>query len=110
MKKAAIVFNILEMIGFIILALIYIIAGTTANAELIKAISDATGVADLTKGVLIGVGVVYLVPLLWIVPMTIHIAKANKNGTKIGLVFKIIDLILVNLISGILLLCDNSDN
>ena len=51
-----------------------------------------------------------VIPLLWNIPMTIHVFKNLKNDEPISTGFKICALLFVNLIAGILLLClDNID-
>lgn len=49
-------------------------------------------------------------PLAWILPMTVHYCRAIKNNRPVGIFFKICTLIFVNLIAGILMLIDQSDN
>ena len=48
-----------------------------------------------------------ILPLIWVLPMTIHYFNATKNGYDVGTGFKVCTLIFVNLIVGILMLCDN---
>lgn len=48
-----------------------------------------------------------LIPLLWYVPMTIIVYKAYKGESELSTGFNICVLLFVNLIAGILLLCDN---
>lgn len=48
-----------------------------------------------------------LLPLAWMLPMTITYCKKVKNNQPISTGFKVCILIFVNLISGVLLLCDN---
>ena len=48
----------------------------------------------------------YLIPLAWCIPMTISYCKKIKNGQPIGTGFKICSLLFVNMIAGILMLCD----
>ena len=48
-----------------------------------------------------------LLPLAWMLPMTITYCKKVKNNQPISMGFKVCILIFVNLISGVLLLCDN---
>ena len=49
----------------------------------------------------------YLVPLIWCIPMTIHVYKAYKGEEDLSVGFKVCVLLFVNLIGGILLLCDD---
>lgn len=52
----------------------------------------------------------YLVPLCWTIPMTVYYWKAVKNNTPVSTAFKICSLIFVNVVAGILMLCDHSDD
>ena len=52
----------------------------------------------------------YILPLVWCIPMTVSYSGKIKRGEKVGVGFKICLLIFVNLIGGILALCDNSSN
>ena len=45
-------------------------------------------------------------PLIWMIPMCVHINHCQANNAKMGLAFKICVLLFGNLISGILLLVD----
>ena len=47
-----------------------------------------------------------LIPLCWMIPMTVHYHKAAKENRPVGIGFKICTLLFVNLLSGILMLCD----
>ena len=51
----------------------------------------------------------YLLPLLWVLPMTIVYCNKVNNKEPIGVGFKICILLFVNMIAGILLLCDSDD-
>ena len=52
----------------------------------------------------------YLIPLAWMLPMTICLSKKLKNNQPISVGFKICILLFVNTISGILLLCMKDEN
>lgn len=54
--------------------------------------------------------IIVLIPLIWIIPMTIHYCKMVNIKQNVCLAFKICTLIFVNFIAGILMLCDTSDN
>lgn len=56
------------------------------------------------------VGFVYLIPIAWCLPMTITYSNKCKNSEPVGAGFKVCTLLFVNLIAGILMLCDNSNN
>jgi len=48
-----------------------------------------------------------LVPLAWCIPMTVVYFNKVNQGQKVGTAFKVCTLLFVNLIAGILMLCDN---
>ena len=51
---------------------------------------------------------IYIIPLLWTIPMTVSLSKKLKNNEPISVGFKICTFLFCNTISGILLLCMNS--
>ena len=48
----------------------------------------------------------WLLPLAWTIPMTLNYCQKIKTGEKLSTGFKICSLLFVNLIAGILMLCD----
>ena len=52
---------------------------------------------------------IYIVPILWIVPLTIAYFKKNKKNEKIGIGFKIAILLLVSVIGGVILLVEEDN-
>ena len=58
---------------------------------------------------MLGMAIGYLVPLLWAVPMTLHYCRCVKQNQPVGVVFKVCTLLFVNLIAGIIMLCDNNN-
>ncbi|MBR2441835.1 MAG: hypothetical protein IKB20_02055 [Clostridia bacterium] len=48
----------------------------------------------------------YIIPLAWCLPMTISYCKKIKENRPISTSFKVCTLLFVNLIAGILMLCD----
>lgn len=50
-----------------------------------------------------------IVPLIWLIPMTVSYCDKIKNHEHVGLSFKICTLLFANQIAGILMLCDNED-
>lgn len=52
----------------------------------------------------------YLIPLAWMLPMTISLFNKAKHGRPISVGFKVCTLLFVNLIAGILLLAMPSDD
>ena len=63
----------------------------------------------LTYGGLIPYTIASIVPLAWVIPMTVVFCRKVSNGERIGIGFKICTLLFVNTIAGILMLCA-SDN
>ncbi len=49
----------------------------------------------------------FIIPLAWCIPMTIKVYKAYKGETELSTGFDVCVLLFVNLIGGILLLCDD---
>lgn len=56
------------------------------------------------------VGIIYWIPLCWVVPMTV-VYNNSINGMRppVGVAFKICALLFASLIAGILMLCDNNN-
>ncbi len=48
-----------------------------------------------------------LIPLLWTIPMTVTYFKRTEQGLPVSTAFKICSLLFVNLIAGVLMLCDD---
>ena len=51
----------------------------------------------------------FLIPLAWMIPMTIHYSNAIKENRPVGIGFKICAFLFVNMIAGILMLCDTKN-
>lgn len=51
----------------------------------------------------------FLIPLAWCIPMTLHYIQLKKDNQPVGTGFKICVLLFVNLIAGILMLCDKDN-
>ena len=49
-----------------------------------------------------------LIPLAWMIPMTVHCYRCMENNEKASIGFGVCTLIFVNLVSGILLLIDTT--
>lgn len=58
--------------------------------------------------------IIPVIPLIWIIPMTIYFVIKSKSQQRIEIGYKICVLLFVNLIAGIMLLCrkenDQEDN
>ncbi len=48
-----------------------------------------------------------LIPLCWMIPMTVSLFNKAKTGEPITTGFKVCTLLFVSLVAGICLLCDN---
>ena len=59
-------------------------------------------------GTIIAALSLYLIPLLWCIPMTVAYFSMTKNEEHIGVGFKVCCLLFVSVIGGILMLCDNN--
>lgn len=46
-----------------------------------------------------------LIPLIWMLPMTLSYSKKIKNEESVSMGFKVCTLLFVNMIPGILMLC-----
>ena len=51
----------------------------------------------------------YLLPLIWCLPMTLSYSEKIKNGERVSTGFKVCCLLFVNMVAGILMLCDNDN-
>ncbi len=49
---------------------------------------------------------IYLIPLAWCIPMTVSYFNKVKKGQPVSMAFKVCTLLFVNLIAGIIMLCD----
>lgn len=103
--KVAKVFLILTIVGCVLSAfssILPILGGMP---------SDMTEEAWLLlKSASIGGFIGGLVPLAWVIPMTVVIFRKLRDNKRIGMGLKVCTLIFVNIISGILLLCMNDNN
>lgn len=77
-----------------------------------KVKSDSNGLQTAAKVLMIIATVIlgiYIIPLAWCLPMTIHYCNAIKNKEKVGTGFKVCSLLFVSLLAGIFMLCDGND-
>ena len=51
-----------------------------------------------------------LIPLIWMIPMTITYWKACDQGKDVSVAFKVCSLLFVNVIAGVLMLCDSIED
>lgn len=50
-----------------------------------------------------------LIPLCWMIPMTVHYFHAVRDKRHVGVGFKVCSLLFVNLLAGIFMLCAKED-
>ena len=50
-----------------------------------------------------------IIPLAWCIPMTVSYYKNITEGRSVSVGFKVCTLLFVNLIAGVLMLCDTED-
>ena len=81
-----------------------LVAADPDMAEVFSMI-DAVKLEKVVNTVIIVGAIFALIPLCWILPMRKKILKAMKEGTTLTTGFKVCTLIFVNLILGIVLLC-----
>lgn len=84
---------------------------TTQNTQNNSSSQDSLGTVAFVFMILSCVFLgLYLIPLIWCIPMTVCLNRQLKSGEPISVGFKICILIFVSLIAGILLLCRNENN
>ena len=76
-----------------------VISGNQEEGSLVTIAKVLMILTTVTSGFL-------LIPLAWCIPMTVHYFNCIKNKEKVSVAFKICVLIFMNVISGILMLCD----
>ena len=103
LQVAAKVFMVVGCVMWVLSACAMAILGIIMSNSTIE-VSSQLGVMYLVMAV------VYLLPLAWCLPMTSCYFNKTANKEEIGLGFKICTLIFVNLIAGILMLCDDNRN
>ena len=80
------------------------VPATTGSANTGSGITTAVKVFMILSCIFQGI---YIIPLAWCIPMTVSYSRKIKNGQPIGTGLKVCTLLFVNLIAGILMLCDN---
>lgn len=79
-------------------------AATTTEEKKFSGLQMAAFILMIISTVAIGW---LLVPLAWCIPMTVSYYNSVKNGRPVSMGLKVCTLLFVNLIAGILMLCDN---
>ena len=84
------------------------VASTTSNAILDE---DDKKIFRLIIKIFMIIGCIAtgwsLIPLIWTIPLTVHVFRKLNNKEPIGIGVKICTLLFVNLVAGIMLLCMN---
>ena len=82
----------------------------TANYKKVTNCDEKGGLQTIIKVFLIIACVFsvfsFLIPLAWCLPMTINYNKKVECGERVGTGFKVCTLLFVNLVAGILMLCE----
>lgn len=79
-------------------------AATTTEEKKFSGLQMAAFILMIISTVAIGW---LLVPLAWCIPMTVSYYNSVKNDRPVSMGLKVCTLLFVNLIAGILMLCDN---
>ena len=103
LATVAFAFGIIQIVGAIFVALVYVVLG-------IWMYSIGTPDASILGTTYITGGIISLVTLAWGIPMTLRMNKIRKGEDVGGTAFCVCTLLFWNLISGILLLVDQSKN
>lgn len=74
-------------------------------ARQVSGLATAAKVFMIIGTVVMGL-TLWLIPLAWCIPMTVSYFKKIANGEPISTGFKVCTLLFVNVIGGILMLCD----
>lgn len=83
------------------------------KTDAIKKQSDSTTLKTIAKIFMVLSCIVLgwsLIPLIWTIPMTVKYWNDVKYNRPTSTAFKICSLLFVNVIAGIVMLCDNEDN
>ena len=78
------------------------VATTSQSNSGLKTVAKVFMIIGTVCSALVG----YLIPLAWCLPMTIVYFGKVKRGEKVSTGFKVCTLLFVNLIAGIVMLCD----
>lgn len=106
--QVAFIFNIITMVSLaLVVPVIALMGSAIASFVSVNSGSDTIGIA--TGGEFsIAWLILCLIPLAWMIPMTIYLSKIRKGQTKITTAYSVCTLLFVNVVSGILLLVEQS--
>lgn len=77
---------------------------STTTAKVDSGLKTACKILMILSTVALAWGII---PLAWCIPMTISYCRKIKNNEEVSMGFKICTLLFVNVVAGILMLCDN---
>lgn len=115
------IFMILGAVACVIIAIFFLVSGIVLKnvdsiADLISQSHVAFDIAllydinvDLLANICLVCSVGVLLPLFYVIPMIVHYFKSTKNKKPLSTAFKICTLMFVNMIAGILMICDNDE-
>lgn len=105
------VFMVMGIVACIVISIFFLVAATTLNEVGLadSFLSSSINLTLLTRIYFI-CSVLALLPLFYLIPMTVYYFKATKNKRPVGMAFKVCTLLFVNMIAGILMICDNTEN
>ena len=89
-QTVAVVFMILSIVAVVCSGAVYLLMGL-----------------DAEEPIAVVLGILSLIPVAWMIPMTVNVSKSCKRGKPLSVGFKVVTLIFVNVISGIILLATN---
>lgn len=103
LSTVAFAFGVVSIVGVALLAAVYIILAVVM-------FSTGTDEGSVLGSGYITSGIICVIPLAWAIPMTLKMNRVRKGEETAGIAFCICTLLFLNLISGILLLVDQSKN
>ena len=89
--------NKLRLVALIFMIISIAFSGVAAILVAVQAMA-----LDMT----LAIALFSLVPLIWLIPMTVTLKKANDANESLSTGYKVVILLFANLVAGILLLCD----
>ncbi len=110
LQVAAAVFMVLSCVSVVLCSLTLL--GVLLVVNNLSSLVTVMFVPNYTDIILPGyfwlIALIPLVALLWVVPMTVYYFKSMKKKEPVGMAFKVCTLIFVNVIPGVLMLCDTT--
>ena len=78
------------------------VSGKNENSDILSTLAK---VFMIIGTVIMGI---YIIPLLWCLPMTMYYINKVKNGQKVGTAFKVCCILFVSTAAGVIMLCDKN--